>query len=125
MKNIIHSENAPKAIGPYSQAVQAGQTIYFSGQIPLDPVSMVLVEGNITKQAHQVFKNLKAVCEAAKGNFTKIVKLTIYLTDLDEFSKVNEVMQEYFTAPFPARTTIQVAALPKNAEIEIDAIMVL
>ncbi len=125
MKKIINTEKAPKAIGPYSQAVQAGQTIYLSGQIPLNPETMELVTADISKQAEQVLENLTAVALAAGGNLANIVKLNIFLIDLAHFSIVNEIMEKYFTAPYPARATIGVAALPKGALVEMDAIMVL
>lgn len=124
MKSKIHSDHAPKAIGPYSQAIQSGNTVYLSGQIPLDPITMTLVEGGIKEQTHQVFANMQEVCKAAGGDFNKIVKLTIYLMDLNVFADVNSIMQEYFTEPYPARTTIQVSDLPKGAAIEIEAILV-
>jgi|SRR5436190_7653664 len=124
MKKTIHSVHAPKAIGPYSQAIQVNDTVYFSGQIALDPETMQLVSGDISAETKQVFNNLQQVCLAAGGDFSQIVKLTIYLTDLSVFSTVNEIMQTFFQAPYPARTTIQVAALPKGAQIEIDAVMV-
>jgi reactive intermediate/imine deaminase len=125
MKKLnVHSQHAPHAIGPYSQAIKSGNTIYFSGQIPLDPVTMALVSGDIAAQTTQVLSNLLAVSTAAGGNLDAIVKLTIYLTDLAHFSRVNEVMSKFFKEPYPARTTVQVSALPKAAQIEIDAIMV-
>lgn len=124
-KQIIHTEQAPAAIGPYSQAVRAGNTVYFSGQIPLDPATGNLVEGDIEAQARRAFDNLKAVAEAAGGSLGDIVRLGLYLTDLGEFAKVNAVMQDYFQAPFPARSTIEVAGLPKGAAFEVDAVMVL
>jgi reactive intermediate/imine deaminase len=123
-KQIIHTEQAPAAIGPYSQAVRAGSTVYFSGQIPLDPATGNLVEGDIEAQARRAFDNLKAVAEAAGGSLGDIVRLGLYLTDLGEFAKVNAVMQDYFQAPFPARSTIEVAGLPKGAAFEVDAVMV-
>lgn len=123
-KQIIHTEQAPAAIGPYSQAVRAGNTVYFSGQIPLDPATGNLVEGDIEAQARRAFDNLKAVAEAAGGSLGEIVRLGLYLTDLGEFAKVNAVMQDYFQAPFPARSTIEVAGLPKGAAFEVDAVMV-
>lgn len=125
MKEKIHSNDAPAAIGPYSQAIKVGNTVYLSGQIPLDPITMVLVAEDISAQADQVFKNLTAVCHAANGKLSDIVKLTIYLTDLSNFAKVNDVMSRYFQEPYPARATIQISALPKLAQIEMDAIMVL
>lgn len=124
-KQKIESSAAPQAIGPYSQAIQCGGTVYCSGQIPLDPETMSLVEGDMTVQTRQVLNNLQAVCNAAGGRLDNVVKLTIYLTDLVHFPVVNEVMKQYFTEPYPARTTIQVSALPKAAEIEMDAVLVL
>lgn len=124
-KTIIHTDHAPAAIGPYSQAVRAGQTVYLSGQIPLVPSTGVLLEGSIDAQSRQVFDNLKAVCQAAGGSLSDIVRVGIYLTDLADFAAVNAVMAEYFQAPYPARSTIQVSALPKGAQVEVDAIMVL
>lgn len=125
MKKIIFTKEAPQAIGPYSQAVQHGNTIYFSGQIPLDPQTMNLVGDDIALQAKQVFANMQAVSLASGGSLQDIAKLTIYLVDLAHFSVVNDIMMQFFAAPYPARTTIQVSALPKNALVEIDAIMVL
>ena len=124
-KQIIHTDRAPAAIGPYSQAVRAGGTVYFSGQIPLDPATGNLVGGDIEAQARRAFDNLKAVAEAAGGSLGDIVRLGLYLTDLGEFAKVNAVMQDYFQAPFPARSTIEVAGLPKGAAFEVDAVMVI
>ncbi|NEX18222.1 MAG: reactive intermediate/imine deaminase [Halochromatium sp.] len=124
-KQIIHTEQAPAAIGPYSQAVRAGDTLYLSGQIPLVPGTGELVTGDIQIQARQVFSNLAAVAEAAGGDLGDLVKLNIFLTDLAHFPLVNEVMAETFVEPYPARAAIGVAALPKGAEIEMDAIMVL
>lgn len=124
-KQIIHTDQAPQAIGPYSQAVCIGKTVYFSGQIPLDPQTMLVVEGDIRQQAMRVFENIKAVAFAAGGDLSAIVKLTIFLTDLNQFSVVNEVMTTYFQAPFPARSTVEVSALPKGVGIEIEAVMVL
>lgn len=121
----IHSAQAPAAIGPYSQAVRAGNTVYLSGQTPLDPATMQLVDGDIEAQARQVFDNLEAVCEAAGGSFAQVVRVGIYLTDLANFATVNAVMQQYFEAPYPARSTIGVASLPRNAQVEIDLVMVL
>lgn len=125
MKQKIHTTNAPAAIGPYSQAIQVGNTVYFSGQIPLDPTTMQLVSADFAEQAKQVFRNLQAVCQAAGGDLSAIAKLTIYLIDLQHFNVVNELMVELFSEPFPARTTIQVSALPKSAQIEVEAVMVL
>ncbi|MFN3843202.1 MAG: RidA family protein [Rehaibacterium terrae] len=121
----VSTEHAPAAIGPYSQAVRCGNTLYFSGQIPLDPATMALVEGDIATQARRVFDNLKAVCEAAGGSLSQVVRVGIYLTDLDNFAAVNAVMAEYFSEPYPARSTIGVAALPRGAQVEVDAIAVL
>jgi reactive intermediate/imine deaminase len=121
----IHTELAPAAIGPYSQAVRAGNTIYCSGQVPLDPATGELVEGDIATQARRAFDNLKAVCEAGGGGFADVVRLGLYLTDLAQFAAVNAVMAEYFSAPYPARSTIEVPALPKGAVFEVDAVMVL
>ncbi|MEJ2416640.1 MAG: RidA family protein [Exilibacterium sp.] len=124
-KAIIHTEKAPAAIGPYSQAIKATNTVYLSGQIPLDPETMELVKGDFTAQAQQVFKNIQAVCAAAGGDLQDIVKLNIYLTDLSHFPSVNEVMAEFFQEPYPARAAIGVKELPKGAAIEADAIMVI
>ncbi|MBS3897162.1 RidA family protein [Silanimonas sp.] len=121
----ITSPHAPAAIGPYSQAVRAGHTVYLSGQIPLDPVSGALVTGDIALQTRRVFDNLRAVCQAAGGDLDQLVRIGIYLTDLSNFATVNAVMAEYFEAPYPARSTIQVAGLPKGAEVEVDGILVL
>jgi reactive intermediate/imine deaminase len=121
----ITSARAPAAIGPYSQAMQAGATVYLSGQIPLDPASGELVGEDFATQARQVFDNLAAVAEAAGGSFADIVKLTVYLIDLGRFAELNEIMQTCFSEPYPARAAIGVAALPRNVQIEIDAIMVL
>lgn len=124
-RQIISTDKAPAAIGPYSQAVRAGNTVYFSGQIPLDPATGQMVEGDITLQTRRVFDNLKAVVEAAGGSMDKIVRVGIYVTNLGHFASVNEVMGEYFKAPYPARSTIEVSALPKLADVEVDAVMVL
>ena len=124
-KQIIHTDHAPAAIGPYSQAVRAGNTVYFSGQIPLDPATGNLVDGDIAAQARRAFDNLKAVAEAAGGSLDRIVRLGLYLTDLSQFAAVNAVMQEYFSAPYPARSTIGVSALPRGVSFEADAVMVL
>lgn len=121
----IHTDRAPAAIGTYSQAVRAGHTVYLSGQIPLDPRSMALVEGSIEVQVRRVFDNLRAVAEAAGGDLSDVVKLSVYLIDLAHFPLVNQVMAEYFSEPYPARAVLGVAALPRQAEVEIDAIMVL
>lgn len=124
-RQIIHTELAPAAIGPYSQAVRAGATVYLSGQIPLDPATGLLVEGDIAAQARRAFDNLKAVCAAADGSLDEIVRLGLYLTDLGDFAAVNAVMGEYFKAPYPARSTVEVAGLPRGAAFEVDAVMVL
>ncbi len=121
-RHVVATANAPAAIGPYSQAIRAGNTVYLSGQIGLDPVSAQLVEG-FEAQAVQVFANLKAVAEAAGGALGNAVKLNIYLTDLANFARVNELMQQNFEAPYPARATLGVAALPRGALVEIDAIL--
>lgn len=121
----IHTSHAPAAIGPYSQATRAGGMVFLSGQIPLDPNSGLIVEGDISAQARQAFANLRAVCEAAGGSFDDIVRLGLYLTDLGEFAAVNAAMEAVFDAPFPARSTIEVSALPRGAKFEVDAIMVL
>ncbi|GGX67947.1 RidA family protein [Saccharospirillum salsuginis] len=122
-KSVISTDQAPAAIGPYSQAIKMGDTVYLSGQIPLDPESMTLVEGDISAQVHQVFKNLTAVCEAAGGTLQDIVKLNIFLTDLSHFGTVNDIMTEYFKQPYPARAAIGVAELPKGAQVEMDGIV--
>ena len=122
-KEAIHSKHAPAALGPYSQGVRAGDTVYLSGQIGLDPATGALVEG-IDAQAHQVFKNLRAVAQAAGGELDDIVKLSILMADLADFAKVNEIMATYFKTPYPARATYQVAALPKAASLEVEAILV-
>jgi len=124
-RQIIQTDKAPAAIGPYSQAVRAGDTVYLSGQIPLDPSTGLLVEGDITAQARRSFENLKAVCEAASGSLGDIVRLGLYLTDLDNFAAVNAVMSEFFKAPYPARSTVEVSGLPRGARFEVDAVMVL
>jgi len=121
--DFIATDGAPKAIGPYSQAVRAGDTVYLSGQVPFDPATMQLVTGDIEVQARRVFENLKAVAEAAGGSLGHAVKLTIFLTDLANFAKVNEVMSSYFAKPYPARSTIGVAALPRGAQIEIECVL--
>jgi len=118
----ISTPEAPAAIGTYSQAVRAGDTVYLSGQIPLDPRTMQLVDG-FENQVTRVFENLRAVCRAAGGDFDKVVRVTVYLTDLANFAKVNEVMSTYFREPFPARAAVGVAALPRGAAVEIDAVM--
>jgi reactive intermediate/imine deaminase len=122
-REIIHTDNAPKAIGTYSQAVKVEQTVYLSGQIPLVPESMEMIEGDIVAQIHRVFENLSAVCQAAGGSLNDIVKLNVFLIDLANFPVVNEIMAEYFSEPYPARAAIGVAALPKGAGVEMDAVM--
>ena len=124
-RQAIHSDRAPAAIGPYSQAVRAGDTVYFSGQVPIDPATGDLVEGDITVQARRAFDNLRAVCDAAGGSFDDIVRVGLYLTNLAQFAAVNAVMAEYFQAPYPARSTIEVSALPRGAAFEVDAVMAL
>jgi reactive intermediate/imine deaminase len=121
----IHTDRAPAAIGPYSQATRAGDTVFLSGQIALDPATGLLVEGDIEAQARRAFENLKAVCEAADASLADVVRLGLYLTDLGQFAVVNQVMSEYFDAPFPARSTIEVSGLPRGAQFEVDAILVL
>ena len=122
-KNSIQTDKAPAAIGTYSQAVKVGTTVYLSGQIPLIPLSMELVDGSFKDQITQVFENLQAVTTAAGGNLNDIVKLNIYLTDLGNFATVNQVMESYFSKPYPARAALGVADLPKGAQVEIDGIM--
>jgi reactive intermediate/imine deaminase len=124
-RSTIATEQAPAAIGPYSQAVRVENTVYFSGQIPLDPASGSLVEGDITVQTRRVFDNLNAVARAAGGELSDIVRIGIYVTDLANFNAVNAVMSEYFEQPYPARSTIEVSGLPKAAQVEVDAVMVL
>jgi reactive intermediate/imine deaminase len=123
-KIVIQTNNAPAAIGPYSQAIKAGNTVYISGQIPLDPATMQMEAGDIQAQTRRVFKNIAAIASAAGGSFEHIVKLNISLTDLGNFAAVNQVMEEYCSQPFPARACVGVASLPKDAEVEIEAIMV-
>jgi len=123
MKEIISTEKAPQAIGTYSQAVKVNSTVYLSGQIPLVPETMEMVEGDIEVQIRRVFDNLTAVCEAAGGSLQDIAKLNIFLIDLGNFAKVNEVMAEYFEQPYPARAAIGVASLPKNADVEMDGVL--
>ncbi|MGV8931483.1 MAG: RidA family protein [Luteimonas sp.] len=120
----IHSDAAPAAIGPYSQAVRAGNTVYLSGQTPIDPATGKLVPGDIQAQARRAFDNLKAVCEAAGGSFDDIVRVGLYLTNLGQFAQVNAVMAEYFETPYPARSTIEVSGLPMGSAFEVDAVMV-
>jgi reactive intermediate/imine deaminase len=124
-KEPIHTARAPAAIGPYSQAIRAGSTVYLSGQIPLNPLSMELVKGDIRAEIRQVFDNLAAVAEAAGGSLANAVRLTVYLTDLAHFPIVNEIMAEYCKEPYPARAAIGVAQLPRGAAVEVDGILVL
>jgi reactive intermediate/imine deaminase len=119
----IHSERAPKAIGPYSQAVRAGNTVYLSGQVPFDPSTMQLVSGDFETQVRRVFENLKAVAEAAGGSLAQAVKVNIFLTDLANFAKLNEIMALYCATPYPARSTIGVASLPRGAQVEIECVL--
>lgn len=121
-KHIIATDNAPVAVATYSQAVRSGNLVFLSGQIPLDPETMELKQG-FTEQTHQVFKNLKAVVEAAGGTMDQIIKLNIFVMDLDNFATLNEIMAEYFTQPYPARAAVQVAGIPKGAEVEMEAIL--
>jgi reactive intermediate/imine deaminase len=124
-KQAVHTGRAPEAIGTYSQAVRAGDWIYLSGQIPLDPQTMELVDGDVADQVRRVFDNLSAVARAAGGGLDDVVKLTVYLTDLTHFPTVNEVMADYFVRPYPARAAVGVAALPKGAAVEMDAVLYL
>lgn len=122
-KNAIETDEAPSAIGPYSQAVRTGNLVFLSGQIPLDPRTMEIVDGDFDARTRRVFDNLKAVAKAAGGNMDGIVKLTIYLTDLGNFGTVNSIMSEYFEEPYPARAAVGVAALPKGADVEAEAVL--
>ena len=122
-KNTIHTDNAPQAIGTYSQAVNHGGMVFISGQIPLIPETMEMIAGGIEEQIHRVFKNLSAICTEAGGSLDEIVKLTVFLTDMGNFPQVNAIMAEYFTAPYPARAAVGVSELPKGAEVEMDAIL--
>ena len=124
-KTVIHTDQAPAAIGAYSQAIRTGNTVYLSGQIPLVPETMQLVSENFEEQAHQVFKNLRAVCETAGGSLNDIVKLNAYLTDLSHFATFNAVMEQYFDAPYPARAAVGVASLPRGALVEAEAVLIL
>ncbi len=124
-KKVIHSDDAPGAIGSYSQAIQSGNFVFLSGQIPLDPATMEIVAGDFEARARRVFENLKAVAEAAGGTLDQIVKLNIYLTDMDNFATVNAVMAEYFNEPYPARAALGVKSLPKGVDVESDAILAL
>ena len=123
-RTIVKTDQAPAAIGPYSQATRAGNTVFFSGQIPLDPATGELVQADIATEARRVFDNLQAVCEAAGGSMDDVARVGIYLTDLSDFAAVNAVMADYFQAPYPARSTIQVSALPRGARVEVDAVLV-
>jgi reactive intermediate/imine deaminase len=123
MSSIIQTQNAPQAIGTYSQAVRAGDTVYISGQIPLDPATGVLVSGDIEAEIRRVFDNLKAIAEAAGGSLDNAVKLGVFLTDMTHFPKVNEIMATYFSTPYPARAAVGVAALPRGARIEMECIL--
>lgn len=124
-KEIVSTRQAPQAIGTYSQAVKVGDMVFLSGQIPLDPQTMALVDGDIDRQIHQVFKNLQAVAEAAGGSLAEVVKLNVFLTDLSQFPRVNTIMTQYFQTPYPARAVVGVTALPKAAQVEMDAVLVL
>ena len=124
-KKAIHSDAAPAAIGTYSQAVRSGDLVFMSGQIPLDPQTMEIVDGDFEARARQVFNNLKAVAEAAGGDLNQVVKVTIFLTDLNNFAVVNSVMKDFFDQPFPARAAVGVASLPKSVDVEADAILAL
>ncbi len=124
-KQIVSTSAAPAAIGPYSQAVRAGNTLWLSGQIPLDPITKELVQGDIETQSRRVFDNIKAVVAAAGANLDAVVKTTIFLTDLSHFALVNKVMAEYFREPYPARSTVGVAALPRGAQVEVECIVAL
>ena len=124
-KQEINTPNAPAAIGPYSQAIRTGSLLFCSGQIPLDPITMEIVSDDVGEQAHQVFLNLSALAEDAGSSLDAAVKLTIFLTSLDDFAVVNDIMSKYFSLPFPARATIEVSALPKGAQVEVEAILAL
>jgi 2-iminobutanoate/2-iminopropanoate deaminase len=121
-RQAVQTDLAPKAIGPYSQAIGSGGFLFLSGQIPLDPATMALVEGDVREQAHQVMRNLRSVLEAAGSSLDAVVRTTIFLADLDDFAAVNDIYGSYFAAPPPARSTVQVARLPRDARVEIDAI---
>ncbi|AGH42432.1 RidA family protein [Paraglaciecola psychrophila] len=122
-KSVIHTDKAPQAIGTYSQAIKSGTTVYLSGQIPLVPETMQVISEDFSEQAHQVFKNIQAVCAAADGSINHLVKVNIFLTDLSNFATLNEIMSQYFKQPYPARAAVQVSALPKGVQIEIDGVM--
>lgn len=123
-KAVISTDNAPEAIGTYSQAVKVGNTVYLSGQIPLDPTTMTLVDGGFRAQATQALQNLAAVCEAANGGLSQLVKLNVYMTDLENFAEFNQVMEELFEAPYPARAAIGVSQLPKASLVEVDGVLI-
>lgn len=123
LRQTIHTDQAPKAIGPYSQAVRVGDTVYLSGQIPLDPGNMQMVEGDFEKEARRVFENLKSVIAAAGGTFAQVPKVTIFITDFAHFPKLNEIMAEHFDDHRPARSTVAVAALPRNARVEVECVL--
>lgn len=122
-KSVIHTDKAPAAIGTYSQAIKCGTTVYLSGQIPLVPETMEVISEDFSEQANQVFKNVSAVCEAAGGSTNHLAKVNIFLTDLSNFATVNEIMSQYFEQPYPARAAVQISALPKGVQIEIDGVM--
>jgi reactive intermediate/imine deaminase len=123
-KSVIHTDKAPQAIGTYSQAIKSGTTVYLSGQIPLVPETMQVISEDFAEQAHQVFKNVQAVCEAVEdGSMNHLVKVNVFLTDLSNFAVVNEIMSQYFKQPYPARAAVQISALPKGVQIEIDGVM--
>ncbi len=122
-KSVIHTDKAPAAIGTYSQAIKSGTTVYLSGQIPLVPETMEVISEDFAEQAHQVFKNVSAVCKAAGGSTNDLAKVNIFLTDLSKFATVNEIMSQYFEQPYPARAAVQISALPKGVQIEIDGVM--
>ncbi|MBS0350301.1 MAG: RidA family protein [Proteobacteria bacterium] len=125
MKQIINTPYAPSAIGAYSQAIKSGSLIFLSGQIPLVPGTMEVIQGDFKARVRRVFENIKAIAQEAGGNLSQIVKLTIYLTDMNNFGEVNEVMREYFNEPYPARAVVAVSALPKGVDVEIDSIIIL
>ena len=125
VKQVIHTPEAPAAIGPYSQAIRVGGTLWMSGQIALDPSTMQIVDGGIEAQAHRVFRNMRAVAQAAGATLDDVVKLTIFMVDLGEFGKVNEIMATYFSQPYPARSTVQVAALPRGSRVEVEGVIAL
>ena len=125
VREAVSSDAAPKAIGPYSQAIRAGSLLFVSGQIPLDPATGTMVDGDIAAQTHRVFANLKAILEAADASFDNVVRTTVYLADMNDFPTVNEIYGTYFSAPAPARATVQAARLPKDARVEIDLIAAL